>query len=244
MASAWSTETVTAVNYHSDAEGITRFNNKSLGDNERNQTYKRWWKEQARLYGTQVTYYVRKFNLDNTDKVYGENPYEGYQTPQTLTMLINLTDGSITYSQYGLVSDDELMAIIDIESYQTTLSSHYSSASASMPNAGDVFQLTEYGNDRPGGKDGKIFEITERMDQMIGEINQLQGHYVFRLRARRNDHTFLPGLTAEAKSRQVVDVSGVGPLTAIETDYINDLDTEQSSYFNYGTNDAVYGDYY
>ena len=44
MASAWSTETVTAVNYHSDPENITRFNNKSLGDNERNQTYKRWWK--------------------------------------------------------------------------------------------------------------------------------------------------------------------------------------------------------
>ena len=54
----------------------------------------------------------------------------------------------------------------------------YSGTLSAMPNAGDVFQLTEYGDDRPGGKDGKIFEITERMDQMIGEINQLQGHYV------------------------------------------------------------------
>ena len=26
--------------------------------------------------------------------------------------------------------------------------------------------------------------------------------------------------------------------------YINDLDTEQTSYFNYGSNDDVYGDYY
>ena len=244
MASAWSTDTVTAVNYLSAAEDIIRFNNKSLGENERNQTYKRWWKEQVRLYGTSVSYYVRKFDLSNTDKVYGENPYEGYQLPQTLTMLIDLTDGAITYSQYGLVSDDELTAIIDIETYQKTLSTYYASASVTGPNAGDVFQLTEYGSDRPGGKDGKIFEITERMDQMVGEINQLQGHYVFRLRARRNDHTFLPGLSAEAKSTQVTDTSGVGPLTALETDYINDLDTEQTSYFNYGSNDDVYGDYY
>ena len=62
MASAWSTETVTAVNYLSAAEDLTRFNNKSLGTNERNQTYKRWWKEQVRLYGTSVNYYVRKFD--------------------------------------------------------------------------------------------------------------------------------------------------------------------------------------
>jgi len=245
MASAWSTDTVTAVNYHSDAEDITRFNNKSLGTNERNQTYKRWWKEQVRLYGTSVNYYVRKFDLSKTDKVYGENPYEGYQVPQTFTMLIDLTDGAITYSQYGLISDDELAAIIDIETYQKTLSSYYASSTVTEPNAGDVFQLIEYGDDRPAGRNGKIFEITERLDENIGEINQLQGHYVFKLRARRNDHTFLPGLTTESKSTQVVDTSGIGPLTAIETDYINDIDTEQASYFNeYGTNDDVYGDYY
>ena len=112
MASAWSTDTVTAVNYHSDAEDIIRFNNKSLGDNERNQTYKRWWKEQVRLYGTQVNYYARKFDIDNTDKVYGENPYQGFYPKATFVMLIDLTDGAITYSQYGLVSDDELTAII------------------------------------------------------------------------------------------------------------------------------------
>ncbi|HBY68591.1 MAG TPA: hypothetical protein DEG69_13095, partial [Flavobacteriaceae bacterium] len=76
------------------------------------------------------------------------------------------------------------------------------------------------------------------------EINQLQGHYVFKLRARRNDHTFLSGLTPELSSTQVVDTSGVGQLSSIEIDYINDLDTEQGTYFDYGTNDDVYGDYY
>ena len=419
----WSTDTVTAVNYHSDAEDVIRLNDKSLGTNERAQTYKRWWKEQVRLYGTQVNYYARKFDIDKTDKVYGENPYQGFYPKATFVMLMDLTDGAITYSQYGLVSDDELTAIIDIETFENELSATtgvsqatgvyptrsaispgvgdtlskdiwldpeltgimtlsagdtlafqaangssyvitatgdgsgaewleaiasgthfrvdnqgplpvtdwFASVSVNIkdainlsssdglvaeprwryktpsittsgavwgvritqkakvnpstslpltitesdtesdgyvtgaathnfdekqiaePNAGDVFQLIEFGDDRPEGRNGKIFEITERLDESVKEINQLQGHYVFKLRARRNDHTFLPVIIsgsgtgvmdAEAKSTQVVDVSGAGRLSSPDADYGNDLDTEQTEYFDYGTNDDVYGDYY
>ena len=80
----------------------------------------------------------------------------------------------------------------------------------------------------------KIFEITERLDESVKEINQLQGHYVFKLRARRNDHTFLPTvitgettseLAAEAKSTQVSDISGAGRLSNPDADYGIDLDT-------------------
>jgi len=241
---AFLTETISAIQYHSDAEQTIRFNLKSNAVNERAQTYKRWWKEQVRLYGTQIDYYVRDFTLSASDKLYGENTHLGYHPKATFVMLMDLTDGSLTYSQYGLVSDDELTAIIDIETYQQSLSTYYDNATSTEPKAGDVFQLTEYGDDRPNNRNGKIFEITERLDESINEINQLQGHYVFRLKARRNDHTFLSGLDAEAGSTQVTDTSGVGPLTAIETDYINDLDTESSTYFDYGTNDDVYGDYY
>ena len=238
------TESISAVRYMTGAELSDRFTYKLDAINERAQTYKLWWKEQVRLYGTQIDYYVRNFTLSASDKVYGENTHQGYHPKATFVMLIDLSEGNLTYSQYGLVSDDELTAIIDIETYQQNLSGYYDSASVTEPKAGDCFQLIEYGNDRPGGRNGKIFEITERVDESVGEINQLQGHYVFKLRARRNDHTFMPGLTAEDLSTQVSDTSGVGPLTAIETDYINDLDTDQSSYFDYGTNDDVYGDYY
>tara|TARA_A100001201_G_scaffold143309_1_gene144391 strand:- start:585 stop:1316 length:732 start_codon:yes stop_codon:yes gene_type:complete len=241
---AFLTESISAIKYLNDAEETIRFNLKKNNTNERAQTYKRWWKEQVRLYGTKIDYYVRNFTLSASDKVYGENTDGGFHPKATFVMLIDLTDGSLTYSQYGLVSDDELTAIIDIETYQKSLSSYYDDADSTEPKAGDVFQLTEYGDDRPNGRDGKIFEITERLDQSVMEINQLQGHYVFRLKARRNDHAFLPNLTPEAGSTQVSDTSGVGPLTATEIDYINDLDTDQSSYFDYGTNDDVYGDYY
>jgi len=418
---AFLTTDISAVKYYEDAEDTTRFNYKLNSTNERAQTYKRWWKEQVRLYGTQVNYYARKFDIDKTDKIYGENPYQGFYPKATMVMLIDLTDGTQTYSQYGLVSDDELTAIIDIETFENELSAtnytglaepdtgeytiqgkypirtaispgagdtlckdiwldseltgvqtlstgdtltfqsvsggtHTITASASAssasttagthfdlagttatisygiarainrslsdvfvaewrsryktsgvtssglvygfritqktkatsstslpltiiesdtesdgywtgaathnfdekqiaePNAGDVFQLIEFGNDRPEGRNGKIFEITERLDESAKEINQLQGHYVFKLRARRNDHTFLPVVTgpgetsselaAEAKSTQVSDVSGAGKLSNPDADYGNDLDTEQSTYFDYGTNDDVYGDYY
>lgn len=237
------TESISAVQMLSGCL-TDRFNVKLNNVNERAQTYKKWWKEQVLLYGTEIDYYVRTFDLSATDKVYGENTHQGYYSKATFVMLIDLSDGSMVYSQYGLQSDDELTAIIDIETFQQNLSTNFNSASDTLPKAGDVFQLTEYGSlDRPLGS-GKIFEITERLDQSIGEINQLQGHYVFKLKARRNDHTFLSGLTPELSSTQVSDTSGVGSLTAIETDYINDLDTDQSSYFDYGTNDDVYGDYY
>jgi len=424
---AFLTTSISAIKYYEDAEDTTRFNYKLNSTNERAQTYKRWWKEQVRLYGTQVNYYARKFDIDKTDKVYGENPYQGFYPKATMVMLIDLTDGSQTYSQYGLVSDDELTAIIDIETFENELSAtdytglaepetgaymllgkypsrgaiaprvgdtlckdiwldpsltgiqtlstgdtlkfqsvsggtHTITAGASQnaatdtfdatgtnddndintriiaysiadtintgslsgafvaewrsryktsgvsssgtvwgfritqkeklttstlsgagctitesdtesdgywtgaaehtfdekqiaePNAGDVFQLIEFGDDRPEGRNGKIFEITERLDESVKEINQLQGHYVFKLRARRNDHTFLPKvigpgeatseLAAESKSTQVSDVSGAGRLSNPDADYGNDLDTEQTEYFDYGTNDDVYGDYY
>ena len=238
------TSSVSATPYYSGGVNTSRFGTKHLATTERDNTYKVWWREQVRLYGTQIDYYVRNFALSATDQVYGENTHQGNHPKATFVMLIDLTDGSMTYSEFGLVSDDELTAIIDIETYQQNLSTYFSTAAATLPKAGDVFQLTEYGSiDRPLSN-GKIFEITERLDQSIKEINQLQGHYVFKLKARRNDHTFLSGLTPELSSTQVIDTSGIGPLSAIETDYINDLDTEQSSYFDYGTNDDVYGDYY
>ena len=43
---------------------------------------------------------------------------------------------------------------------------------------------------------------------------------------------------------QVSDASGAGRVTDPDTDYGNDLDTEQTKFFDYGTNDDVYGHYY
>lgn len=235
------TDTISGVNYYTDT---LRFTDKSNNYNERNNLFKNWWRDQIALYGISINYFVRDFVLSASDKFYGENTISGFKDSRNLVILVKLTDNSIKFSQFGITSDDTIDAVIDIETYQQTLSSLYNNGELIEPKAGDVFQLTEFGNDRPGGRDGKYFEITERVDESIDSINQLQGHYVFKIKARRYDFTYTDNDVEEAVSEQVTDDALSGKITDPQQDYINDLDAQQSNYFNYNNQDDVYGDYY
>lgn len=127
-----------------------------------------------------------------------------------------------------------------------------------QPKAGDVFVMTEYGKGRPGGRSGLQFEVTEVLDQDIGRINQLGGHYVWMLKAKRFDFSFEPGLSAEAKSDQVYDdakngilpggVQDPSPAKKYDEQYpLESIDQVSSTkVFNMSANDntSVYGDYY
>ena len=148
---AFLTESISAVKYFNDAEQTIRFNLKTNSVNERAQTYKRWWKEQVRLYGTKIDYYVRNFALSATDKVYGENAHQGYHPKATFVMLIDLSDGSLTYSQYGLVSDDELKTIHTIASYLAIGAKDFESIKTMFfdekLNAYKVLEITESATD-------------------------------------------------------------------------------------------------
>lgn len=238
--SCYITDSVSGTNYYSD---IGRFTDKSINSNERDRLFKVWWKDQIALYGTSTTYYVRDFTLSAADKFYGENTVDGFKTGTSLVMVMQLTDTSITFSKFGLTSDDEVEAYIDISTYESTLSSMYVSGELIEPKAGDVFQLTELGDDRPGGRTGKFFEITERVDESISSINQLQGHYLFKIKARRYDFSYTDNDVEESASEQITNDALSGKTTDTVQDYIDDLDLEQASYFNYGDNDNVYGDY-
>ena len=238
--SCYSTSNITGINYYTSTG---RFTDKSNNSNERDNLFKVWWKDQIAQYGTSTTYFVRDFTLSAADKFYGENTVSGFKSGTTLVMVMNLSDNSITFSKFGLTSDDEVEAYIDISTYQSTLSSSYVSGEVIEPKAGDVFQLTEFGNDRPGGRDGKYFEITERVDESINTINPLQGHYLYKIKARRFDFSYTDNDVEEGASEQITDDGLSGKTTDTIQDYINDLDTEQATYFNYGDNDDVYGDY-
>jgi hypothetical protein len=238
--SCYSTSNITGINYYTSTG---RFTDKSNNSNERDNLFKVWWKDQIAQYGTSTTYFVRDFTLSAADKFYGENTVSGFKSGTTLVMVMNLSDNSITFSKFGLTSDDEVEAYIDISTYQSTLSSSYVSGEVIEPKAGDVFQLTEFGDDRPGGRDGKYFEITERVDESINTINPLQGHYLYKIKARRFDFSYTDNDVEEGASEQITDDALSGKTTDTIQDYINDLDTEQATYFNYGANDDVYGDY-
>ena len=216
---------------------------KSANSNERNLLFKTWWRDQIAQFGINTTYYTRNFALSAANRFYGENTVDGFYNGQSIVMAINLSDNAFAFTQFGIQSNDEVEAYIDITTFQETLSTNYLSGELIEPKAGDVFQLTDFGTDRPGGREGNFFEITERVDQSIAQINSLAGHYVFKIKARRHDFSHTDDDLEQDLSEQVTDDSLSGRLIDSAQSYVNDIDQEQSSYFDYGSNDSVYGDY-
>ena len=157
-------------------------------------------------------------------------------------MYVELSEQSVLLNQFGILGDDDVTAMISISSYYAALSSE--NDPRPEPKSGDVFVLTEYGNDRPGGRGAKMFEITQRLDQEVSQINPLMGHYIWMIKGKRLDYTFQPGLTAEKKSDQVYDDSFSGRLSGYTNDqtasktYDYDIDTESTTVFDY----SQYGD--
>lgn len=200
-----------------------RFLNKSVNVNERD-NYDGWWKEQINMYGTEVDYYRTKAVELLPKDIYGEDPVQGYKEPVKLVLALNLNENAIVMEKFGLVADDEVTAFIHIKEFYKYL------GEGSEPVAGDIINLSEFGLDRPGGRGGKHFEITEKIDQDVQQINPLIGHYVWLIKAKRHDYSFEPGINPEPVSDQVED----------------DVTDESKSIFDYtqhGSNDDVYGGY-
>jgi|10_taG_2_1085330.scaffolds.fasta_scaffold00440_5 hypothetical protein len=183
---------------HSDSYPTSiRYLNKDRTGCERT-NFSNWWKEEIGVYGQDVYYYVNTYSLTGADNVYGEQPSATYLTPVKMTMMVDLSQTSLIFSKFGLMGDDDITAVIHIDTFTSNVSSVSSSNAAGYePKAGDVFQLWEYGNDRPGDRNGKYFEITERLDQEVSQINPLMGHYIWLLKGKRLDFSWEPGLSGE-----------------------------------------------
>lgn len=216
--------------------------------------YYTFFQEQIDLYGQNVLYYTYNYQLSAHDSIYGESTTANFLSGRQVLMYVELNESSVFLSKFGLQSDDEVTAFMTISGFYHALSALSASTPYEKPEpkAGDVFTLFEYGDDRPGGRGGKSFEITQRLDQEVSQINPLLGHYVWLIKAKRLDYTFNPGLTGEKKSNQVYDDSFAGrlsggdnPQTATK-DYIESADSLSDSIFDYdayGSDDDVYGDY-
>jgi hypothetical protein len=241
MTTGYITSTINSDNFLSTTDW--RYNDKSWTSVERDYLFKDWWTEQIKQYGVEINYYISNFSLTASDLFYGEEMTRGFMPAQNLIVAPILNDDSLTFTHFGMMSDDEVEFYIDIYTFQNTLSTFYGYLSASEPRPGDLIELSEYGNDRPGGRSGKLFEITERLDQSIKDINQLQGHYVFKCRAKRYNYNYVHNTPSEANHSQVIDDTNVGQLTASDQSYANDIDAIQQEYFDYGSNDDVYGGY-
>lgn len=208
-------------------------------------------------YGVPINYFVNTFNISTADTLYGEEPTRPYQGPFALQMYIELNENAITLSRFGFASDDDLTGYLHINTFTTTMSSLVDYASFGQviePKSGDVIEIAALGCDRPNGRGPKLFEVTERVDQDVAAINPLLGHYVYRLRAKRYEHSFEPGLSAERQNQQVFEnsFSGVisanipGVISSEPKSYPGDIDSEsRTEVLDMSVNDTdIYGTYY
>lgn len=174
-------------------------------------------REAIQRYGQPVEYYINQYNTLSANNLYGEDPTKSYYPPVQIIMYIQLTENSATLRRFGFDPDDEVTAFVHISSYAATfnaLSGVYQSNNQDIqPKSGDVFQLKQYGNTRPGNREGKFFEVTTIDDQDIAEMNYLGAHYMWRLRARRLDYSFEPGLPLIRGNDQVFDNANSGKIT-------------------------------
>jgi len=227
--------------------GDVRYLDKCVTYNEQ-ENYGHWFDEQIKMFGQKVDYFTMNYQLSAHDPIYGEQTNATYSPSKDIIMMVELSESSIVLGKFGLQSEDELTAFVTISSYKATFGGDRE------PKSGDVFQLDEYGEGRFGGRGGKAFEITERLDQDIEKLNPLMGHYVWQIKARRLDFTFQPGLSAERKMDQVIDSDSAGlkagynqPASDAKIDTTNDVDAAGQNVFDYNTiddGDDVYGDYF
>ena len=223
-----------------------RYLNKDLNLSERT-NFSNWWKEEIQIFGNEIDYYVSTYALTAADNIYGEHPTATFHDPIKMVIMADLTENSIIFSQFGLMGDDEISGVIHIDTFKTSMGS-LTASGVTEPKSGDVFQLQEYGEDRPGDRNGKFFEITERLDEEISQINALMGHYVWLIKAKRYDHSFEPGVSGEKVSTQVTDDSFSGRLSGgdnPQTDvkpYDSTADDDATDNFD-NPYDDVYGNY-
>tara|TARA_R110000868_G_scaffold345775_1_gene606880 strand:+ start:27 stop:983 length:957 start_codon:yes stop_codon:yes gene_type:complete len=252
-------------------ETCYRFTDKSIQASER-VLFSNWWREQINQFGVKVNFYVNTYNTLSADNFYGEQPTQTFADPRKITLAVTLNENAITLSKFGFESDDEVTAYIHISSFYdefVTLSADFATFGENEkmlqngkitqgiydryfafgpviePKAGDVFELTEYGDDRPNNRQSKFFEITEKLDQDISQINNLQGHYVFLLKAKRLDYSFEPNINfnnAEVVIKLADLTTDVYALSDIMTEDLLTIQAAITAERGEFTNDQVYED--
>lgn len=226
-----------------------------------------YWEELINLYGVGLDYQVCRYDITKADNLYGEHITQAYADPVRILGLINLQENAVALSKYGFVTDDSITLYLHINTYTNTFSSFnvygepgtYADVNQkyTAPKAGDIFTLYEFGKTRPLGLGGKMFKVTERTDQDVGmNINQLAGHYVWVIQAKRYDPSYEPNVSEEKESYQIFDDPHTGRIE--NNTEIQLLPSEQKQYtysaqqeniekvFNYNkemVNTSVYGGY-
>lgn len=205
--------------------------------NHQTDLFKKYWEEQIRLYGMRVDYQVYDYQIENHDFLYGEHPTANFLDPVSMIIGVKMNEDNSAYTKFGVQTKGQITVYIPISIFTETF------GEGSEPKAKDLITLTEYGESRPNGRNGEIYEVVFRDDQVLNETNQLMGHYVWVLEATRYDPSFEENANTEELDA-VYDNPFFGELSGDSFEgqkpplkkYDDETTTESKKIFDYGQN--------
>lgn len=170
--------------------------------------------------GYPVLYYPYLYEIEKSEKIHGEHSAAGYGNPFQTIMMMTIEDSPSWVSEVGVDSDVTVTAWISIKKWKNLVKGiladqnderrpdylkiynpNYIDESdivhAIEPKVKDLFQLMLFGCDREYDRGNKIFEITNKEDEVFSQnMNPALGHYVWRITAKRYRYSFEDGLSS------------------------------------------------
>lgn len=223
------------------------------------------WKDLINSAGMPIYYFVYKFNIKRSDKIWGEDILAEYEEPFQIKAYVEVKDvPKILGPMGGFFADDTITAYIHIKTFNRKTKGMKVFEDLKLryePKPSDLIQIIEFGCDRPGGRGAKLFEVTNKEDELISQnLNMGFAHYVWKITAKRFQYSYQDGAITpfgEEKNCQVYDNNIQGTIT--DPSEIRDINTpSDKSYewnidkkskeeiFNQNVNDQtdIYGGYY
>lgn len=159
--------------------------------------------------GQPILYYPYLFQIEKSEKLYGEHSAAGYGQPFQIIAYLQIEDSPSFITLHGFDNDETVTGWIHIknfkkkiqeilknnkderyEDYTSIYNLNYISdkdvTHAIEPKADDLFQLMLYGCDREWDRGNKIYKITNVEDEIFSQnFNPVHGHYIWRITAKR-----------------------------------------------------------
>lgn len=169
--------------------------------------------------GYPVLYYPYGYDLEKSEKLFGENSAAGYFSPFKTYVMITIEDGPSWLGLEGFTNDETATIWIHIRNWKETVKKlipincdyqkiynlNYVEENdiihAIEPKVKDLIQLTTFGCDREFDRGNKIYEIVSKDDEIFSENNMVaNGHYVWKVTAKRYRYSHEDGMSNKDKS--------------------------------------------
>lgn len=197
------------------------------------------WKDLINSAGMPIYYFVYKFNIKRSDKIWGEDILAEYEKPFQIKAYVEVKDvPKILGPMGGFFADDTITAYIHIKTFNRKTKGMKVFEDLKLryePKPSDLIQIIEFGCDRPGGRGAKLFEVTNKEDELISQnLNMGFAHYVWKITAKRFQYSYQDGAITpfgEEKNCQVYDNNIQGTIT--DPSEIRNINTPSDKSYNW-----------